>query len=115
MLLTMKSVAVLTVAIVLGVSSNHLAPETDGTSLEALKQEVAELKQVVTQLSTRIENLETRLRSIERSFSQRVISRQHTFPLDVEIGTWIDDLQMQQKYMRRRIGEGVIRPVKPPR
>ena len=110
-----KTVTVLTLAVALGISSNALASETDDSSLDALKQEVAELKQVVAELAKYIKNLETRLGSIERAVSQRENPNKLMFPLDVIRGTWIDDLQMQQKQIQRRIDEGAIRPVKPPR
>ena len=110
-----KSVTVLTLAIALGISSNSLASETGDSSLDALKQEVAELRQVVVELAKYIKNLETRLDSIERAVSQRENPNQLMFPLDVIRGTWIDDLQMQQKQIQRPIDEGAIRPVEPPR
>ena len=110
-----KTVTVLTLAVALGISSNALASETDDSSLDALKQEVAELKQVVAELAKYIKNLETRLQSLERAVSQHDNPNQLMFPLDVIRGTWIDDLQMQQKQIQLLLDEDVIRPVEPPR
>ncbi len=76
------------------------ASETDSSSLDALKQEVTELRQVVAELAKYIKNLETRLHSLERVVSQHDNPDQLVFPLDVVNGTWIDDLQMQQKVHR---------------
>ncbi len=100
MQIAMKSVFVLAVSIALGISSVAIASETGDSSLDSLKQEVAELRQVIAELAKYIKNLETRLHCLERAVSQDDNPDRLVFPLDVEIGTWIDDLQMQQKVNR---------------
>lgn len=113
--IAMKTIAILTFAISLGNTSNtHAAGKAD-CSLHALKREVTELKTIVKELGKCIKNLENRLQALERAMPQRDNLSEPQFPIDVEIGTWIDDLQMQQKPIQRFRDEGVIRPVEPAR
>jgi septal ring factor EnvC (AmiA/AmiB activator) len=115
MYIAMKTAAIFTLAISLGASANTLASEAEDSSLGALKQEVAELKQIVTELGKYSKNLEKRLQSLERAVPQRDNLIKPQIPINSEIGTWIDDLQMEQKTIQRSLGEGVIHPVEPPR
>ena len=115
MQIAIKSASILMVAIALGIGSNALASETDDSSLDALKQEVTELKQVVAELAKYIKNLETRLHNLERAVPQDDDPNQLMFPLDAEIGTWLDDVERQQKQVQRLFDEGLIRPVEPRR
>jgi len=111
MQIAMKSVAVLTVSVALGISSNALASETGDSSLEALKQEVAELRQMVTELTKYIKNLETRFQTLERAVSRRENPNELLFPFDSVIGTWLDDEEMRQKRIERLFGDHSIHPI----
>lgn len=91
MQITMKCVAVLALAYGLGVTSYARASQAGDDSLNALKQEVTQLKQSVAEITKCIERLD----SLERAVSQPENHGRLVFPLDVETGTWIDDLEMQ--------------------
>ncbi len=97
--IALKTIAILMIALALGSSSNVFASET-GDSLNALQQEVTELKQVIAELAKYIKSMETRLQTLERAVQQRDNPNEPQLPIDIEIGTWIDDLQMQQKFSR---------------
>ncbi len=109
----MKATTILTLAIALGTSFNAHASEAEDSSLDALRQEMTELKQIVKELGKYIKNLENRLQALERAVPQRDNLSDPQFPIDVVIGTWMDDLQMEQKQIQRLLDDGVIRPVEP--